>query len=80
MTTYDHTVDEFVELIRPEIEADVDQQIAAEADPELRAALVKYRSVLVSKSLDHVRITNLRLRLAEAEARLKPRLVETPTA
>jgi hypothetical protein len=78
--TYDRTVDEFVELIRPEIEADVDRQIAAEADPATRAMLMRHRGILVSKSLDHVRIANLKLRLAETEARLRPRLVETPQA
>jgi hypothetical protein len=76
MTIYNHTVDEFVELIRPEIEADVDAQIAAEPDHGLRAMLVKYRSVLVSKAVDETRIANLQRRLTEAEARLKPRLVE----
>ena len=35
------------------------------------------RSVLISKALDATRITNLEHRLAEAEARLRPRLVPT---
>jgi hypothetical protein len=71
------TLDEFMEAIRPEIERDVDEQIAAEPDHEFRQVLVKYRSVLISKALDATRIANLERKLAETEARLKPRLVQT---
>jgi FKBP-type peptidyl-prolyl cis-trans isomerase (trigger factor) len=74
------TLDEFMEAIRPEIERQIDEQIAAEPDHELRQALRKYRSILISKTLDETRIANLERKLTEAEARLKPRLVETPTA
>jgi hypothetical protein len=76
VSTYDRSVDEFVELIRPMVERDVDDQILAEPDPEGRRVMMRYRSVIVGKMLDHVRIQNLQHRLAEAEARLKPRLVE----
>jgi hypothetical protein len=76
VSTYEHTVAEFVELIRPTVEANIDAQIAAERDPEGRRVLTKYRSVLVGKALDAVRIRNLEHRLTEAEARLRPRLVE----
>ena len=73
--TYDLTVAEFVELIRPTVEADVDAQIAAEPDPEGRRFMTRYRNVLIGKALDGVRSANLERRLAEAEARLRPRLV-----
>ena len=64
--------------IRPTIEADLDQQIEAEPDPEVRALMRRDRAVLIGKALDATRITNLQHRLAEAEARLRPRLVEEP--
>jgi hypothetical protein len=73
-------IDEFVETIRPEVEADVDRQIAAEPDPDLRRMLARHRGVLIGKALDATRIANLKYRLAEVEARLRPRLVETPEA
>jgi hypothetical protein len=76
MTTYDRTVEEFVALIKPEIEANVDAQIAAEPDPEGRQLLMSCRSIIVGKMLDAIKIANLERRLAEAAARLKPRLVE----
>jgi hypothetical protein len=76
MTEQALTLDEFMVAIRPTIEADIDAQIAAEPDPEGRALLRRYRSVLIGKALDANRIANLEHRLAEAEARLKPRLVE----
>jgi hypothetical protein len=63
-------------MIRPEIEANVDRQIAAEPDPEGRRLLMKRRATIVSKMLDSIRIRNLEHRLAEAEARLRLRLVE----
>jgi hypothetical protein len=78
--THEYTIAEFVELIRPEVEADIDRQIAAEPDPEGRRLMTRYRSVIVSKMLDSIRIRNLERRLAETEARLRPRLVEIPEA
>jgi hypothetical protein len=69
------TLDEFMIAIRPEVEADIDRQIAAERDPEGRRLMTRYRSVLIGKALDATRIANLERRLAEAEARLRPRLV-----
>jgi hypothetical protein len=75
--TYDRTVDEFVEAIRPEVERDVYEQIMACDDPVGRRLLMRHRSLIVGKMLDAIRIANLERRLAEAEARLKPRLVQT---
>jgi hypothetical protein len=74
---YDLTVDEFVEAIRPTVERDVDEQILAEPDPEGRRVMARHRSVLIDKMLDAIRIANLEHRLAEAEARLRPRLLES---
>jgi FKBP-type peptidyl-prolyl cis-trans isomerase (trigger factor) len=80
MTDQALTLDEFMEAIRPSIEQQIDERIAAEPDHELRQALRKYRSVLISKTMDETRIANLERKLAEAEARLRPRLLETPQA
>jgi hypothetical protein len=74
------TLDQFMVAIRPEIERQIDEQIAAEPDHDLRQALRKYRSILISKTLDETRIANLERKLSEAEERLKPRLVEDPQA
>ena len=76
MTEQALTLDEFMVAIRPTIEADVDARIAAEADPQGRRMLLQHRSVIVGKMLDDIKIRNLERRLAEAEARLRPRLVE----
>jgi hypothetical protein len=74
--TYDRAVNEFVELIRPEVERGVDEQILACDDPVGRRLLMRHRGLIVDKMLDAIRIANLERRLAEAEARLKPRLLE----
>src|SRR5687768_14121943 len=71
---YDLTVDEFVEAVRPTVERDVDEQIMACDDPVGRRLLMRHRGLIVGKMLDAIRIANLERRLAEAEARLKPRL------
>jgi hypothetical protein len=76
MTEQALTLDEFMVVIRPTIEDNIDAQIAAEPDPKGRALLRRYRSILVNKAIDATRIANLERRLVEAEARLKPRLVE----
>ena len=64
--------------IPPEIEADFDRMAAAEPDPQVRSLLRRDRAVILSKALDAIRIVNLQHRLAEAEGRLRPRLVEEP--
>jgi hypothetical protein len=74
--TYDRTVNEFVELIKPEVERDVFEQIKACDDPAARRLLMRHRSLIVGKMLDAIKIANLERRLAEAEERLRPRLVE----
>jgi len=72
---YDLTVDEFVELIRPEVEAGIDAWIA-DHPPEDRHILMRVRERMIDKALDLNKLANLQYRLAEAEARLRPRLVE----
>ena len=76
MTEQALTLDEFMIAIRPTVEADVYEQILACDDPVGRRLLMRHRSLIVGKMLDAIRIANLERRLAEAEARLKPRLVE----
>jgi hypothetical protein len=71
------TVDEFIEqIVRPEIEADLDARIEAEPDPGVRALLKRYRPVFVAKALDANKVANLEYRLAAAEARLRPHPVD----
>jgi hypothetical protein len=69
------TVSEFVELIRPEIERQVDEMILSQPTSE-RPLLLKHRELLIRECSRSTEIANLRHRLAEAEARLRPRLVE----
>jgi hypothetical protein len=72
-------LEEFMAVIRPEIEADIDAWIEAEPDPHGRQLLRRYRSVLVDKAIDANRIANLKHQLATAEkrlARLEPQLVQ----
>jgi hypothetical protein len=75
------TLDEFVEqVVRPEVEADLDARIEAEPDPHGRRLLRRYRSVLIDKALDINRVANLEHRNRELEERLRPRLVDGPEA
>jgi hypothetical protein len=72
-------VDDFIETIRPTIEADIDAQIAAEPDPQARQIMRRSRSLVIDKAVDANRIANLKLKLNTAEerlARLEPQLVE----
>jgi hypothetical protein len=61
--------------IRPQIECQIDAWILSHP-PEDWALLMRARERVVDKALDTARIINLERRLTEAEARLKPRLVE----
>ena len=63
-------------LYRPEVERNVYEQIMACDDPAGRRMLMRHRGLILSKMLDAIKIANLEHRLAEAEARLRPRLVE----
>ena len=74
--TYEMTVNEFVEAIRPELEHQVDQMILQEPDLQDRLLLMRHRDKIVRAYATQVRIANLEHRLAEADARLRPRLVE----
>jgi hypothetical protein len=69
------TVDEYLEAIRPEIENDVDTWIMGHP-PEVRRILMRAREELIAKTMIANKIETLERRLAEAEARLKPRLVQ----
>jgi hypothetical protein len=62
-------------LIQPELESQVDEMIAAQPITE-RAALIRRRALILDQLATATRIANLEYRLAEAEARLRPRLVE----
>jgi len=70
------TLDEFMIAIRPELERQIDEFLLAQT-PADRALLARHRNRLVDKLADCTKIANLEKRLAEAEARLKPRLVES---
>jgi hypothetical protein len=73
--TWDLSVDDFLVLIRPQLEEQVDEFIAAQPVTD-RPAMVRQRKELLGQLMTATRIYNLERRLAEAEARLKPRLVE----
>jgi hypothetical protein len=75
MTTYDLSVDDFMTLIIPQLEEQVDEFIAAQPIAD-RPAMMRQRKQLVGQLFTATKIHNLERRLAEAEARLKPRLVE----
>jgi hypothetical protein len=70
----------FIEqIVRPEVEASIDQRIAAEVDPAARKIMQRSRAMVIDKALDANRIANLKLKLETAEgrlARLEPRPVE----
>jgi hypothetical protein len=73
MTEYVMTIAEFMEEIRPELEHQVDEMIAAEAAPNVRQMMLRHREEIIARVVDKTEIANLRHRLAEAEAQLAPR-------
>jgi hypothetical protein len=75
MAEYLMSVDEFVEFIEPELEYQVDQLILSVPHVEMRLAMVAHREKILHEYRQATLIQNLRHRLAEAEARLRPTLV-----
>ena len=69
------TLAEFLVAIRPHLERQVDAMIS-EADLEDRPFLTARRAQIMSEVTHATEAMNLRYRLREAEARLRPRLVE----
>jgi hypothetical protein len=70
------SIDESMELLEPELEHQVDQMILRVPDLEMRAALLAQRERILREFRQKTLIANLRYRLAEAEARLRPTLVQ----
>jgi hypothetical protein len=77
-TGWTRSVEEYVQAIRPELERDIDEQIAAQTDPEWRAIMKRHRARLIHESMQACRIANYRHRMEHFEARLRPALVTTP--
>jgi hypothetical protein len=69
------TIDEFMTVIEPELEYQLDQAILGVSDAPMRLAMVANREKILREYRNAVLIANLRHRLAEAEARLRPTLV-----
>jgi hypothetical protein len=76
MTDYSFaTVEEFIEEVaRPEIERQLDELIATLPNPRARQALAAQRKEIAERLVDQSKIRNLEHRLADAEARLTPRM------
>jgi hypothetical protein len=73
--TWDLSVDDFLVLIRPQLEEQIDEFIAAQPIAE-RPAMMRQRESLLGQLITATKIANLEYRLRETEARLRPRLVE----
>jgi hypothetical protein len=73
--TWDLSVDDFLVLIRPQLEQQIDEFIAAQPIAE-RPAMMRQRESLLGQLITATKIANLEYRLRETEARLRPRLVE----
>jgi hypothetical protein len=73
--TWDLSVDDFLLLIRPQLEQQVDEFIAAQPITD-RPAMIRQRESLLGQLITATKIANLEYRLRETEARLRPRLVE----
>lgn len=76
MTDQPLGLEEFLDAIRPELEHQVDQLIQDQDDPADRELFRRHRAQILRELIHAVRRRNLEHRLAEAEARLRPRLVE----
>jgi hypothetical protein len=70
------SIDESMELLEPELEHQVNQMILRVPDLEMRAALLAQRERILREFRQKTLIANLHYRLAEAEARLRPTLVQ----
>jgi hypothetical protein len=70
------SINDFMELIEPELERQVDEKILTEPDAEARMMMLRHRGRILDKVRDVTRIANLQARNAELEDRLRPRLVE----
>jgi hypothetical protein len=73
--TWDLSVDDFMTLVLPQLEEQVNEFIAAQPIAE-QPAMMRQRNELVGQLFAATKIYNLERRLAETEARLRPRLVE----
>jgi hypothetical protein len=73
--TWDLSVDDFLVLIRPQLEQQIDEFIAAQPITE-RPAMMRQRKELLGQLITATKIANLECRLRETEAKLRPRLVE----
>jgi hypothetical protein len=76
MTDRPLSLDEYMREIRPYLEQQVDAQILAVPELEDRLTLMRYREQILRKYAEVIHRRNLEHRLAEAEARLRPHLVE----
>jgi hypothetical protein len=65
--TWDLSVDDFLVLVRPQLEEQIDEFIAAQPITE-RPAMIRQRGSLLSQLITATRIANLKYRLREAEA------------
>jgi hypothetical protein len=76
MAAHRRSIDESMELLEPELEHQVDQMILSAPDPDTRLAMMANRERILREYRQATLIANLRYRLAEAEARLRPTLVQ----
>jgi hypothetical protein len=73
--TWDLSVDDFMTLVLPQLEEQVDEFIAAQPITD-RPAMIRQRKQLVEQLFTATKIANLEYRLRETEAKLRPRLVK----
>jgi hypothetical protein len=73
--TRDLSVDDFMTLVLPQLEEQVDEFIAAQPITD-RPAMIRQRKQLVEQLFTATKIANLEYRLRETEAKLRPRLVK----
>jgi hypothetical protein len=71
-------INQYIIDIRPWVEKQVDEQIInSEPDLETKMIFLRNRDRIIHGYLEAVRRKNLEVHLAEAEGRLRPKLVET---
>jgi hypothetical protein len=76
MTEKALSIDQFMDVIEPQLAQQVDEMILRQPDQDMRLMLMRGREKILREYRNATLIANLRARIAELEARLKPRAVQ----
>jgi hypothetical protein len=70
------SIDDYLALVRPDVERAIADMIAAERDPLSRAAMIAQRQQIIDRAMREIERVKLRQRVAAAEAGQRPQDVK----